>query len=30
MIEFFAENWQALLWFLAVLGLLIVEVATVQ
>ena len=30
MIEFFAENWQALLWFLAVLGLLVVEVATVQ
>lgn len=30
MIEFFAENWQALLWFLAVLGLLIVEIATVQ
>lgn len=30
MAEFFAENWQALLWFLAALGLLVAEIATVQ
>lgn len=30
MAEFFTENWQALVWFLAALGLLGLELATVQ
>ncbi len=30
MAEFFSENWQALLWFFAALGLLALEAATVQ
>ncbi len=30
MAELFSENWQALLWFLAALGLLVAEIATVQ
>lgn len=30
MAEFFSENWDAILWFLAAIGLLLVEVFTVQ
>ena len=30
MAEFIAENWAALLWFLAAVALLAVELATVQ
>lgn len=30
MLEFIAKNWNALLWFAAAVGLLLVEVATVQ
>ena len=30
MAEFFSENWNAILWFLAAIGLLLVEVFTVQ
>lgn len=30
MAEFFSENWDAILWFLAAIGLLLVEVSTVQ
>lgn len=30
MVEFISENWNALLWFLAAVGLLLVEVCTVQ